>query len=154
MERHGEPLELNPLTEEGTVDLGTAAAGVAQLVRVYGLLPVVLGRDDLVTATQGSHLVWGELVNLCLLLDPETSRMGALSKAQRLIPEHRELLLGLPGIQPDRTSIIAFHEAAWCALLKLTADGPLAGASWPPVRTLEHLKAWLDRTLGLAVELP
>ncbi|GAB3763445.1 nucleotidyltransferase domain-containing protein [Microlunatus parietis] len=109
---YGEPIEITSSMED-TVDLEAAAAVITQLVRVYGLLPVVLGRDDLITATQGSHLVWGELVNLCLLVDPETSRMGALSKAQRILPEHRDLLLSLPAIAPDRESILAFHEAAF-----------------------------------------
>lgn len=151
---YGDHLELTPPPEGVGVDLGAAAAVVAQLVRVYGLAPVVLGRDDLITALQGCHLIWSELVNLCLLVDPETSRMGALSKARRLLPEHRELLLSLPAIGPDRAGIIAFHEAAWAALLIITGSGPLAAVDWPPQRTLQHLQSWLDETLGLAIGLP
>lgn len=150
---YGEPLEITP-PAAGTVDLEAAAEVISQLVRVYGLLPVVLGRDDLVTATQGSHLVWGELVNLCLLVDPETRRMGALSKAQRILPEHRDLLMSLPAIAPERASILAFHEAAWSALIAITRSGRLAEANWPPTRTLQHLRAWLDQTLGLTIGLP
>ncbi|MFC7621073.1 hypothetical protein [Microlunatus sp. GCM10028923] len=151
---YGEPLDLTPPPGDTAVDLDGAAAVITQFVRVYGLLPVVLGRDDLVTSVQGCHLIWGELVKLCLLIDPETGRMGALSKAQRILPEHRDLLLALPAIAPDRRTILAFHEAAWSALLAITASGPLAEADWPPERTLQQLRSWLQQTVGLTLALP
>ncbi|CAN5445474.1 hypothetical protein BH10ACT10_BH10ACT10_02160 [soil metagenome] len=122
---------------------------VREFLRVLGLLPVVLGRDELVVGASGSGLLRTMVVQLMLEDTAVEDRGGAL-RLRGLLPDDRmAAVAALPPIEATRESVIAVHLA--CAELFLPLARQLAartGVAWPD--DMERaLRAHLERQLGL-----
>jgi predicted nucleotidyltransferase len=135
--------------------LETSAAHVLGLteefLRVLGLLPVVLGRDELEVAASGAGLLRQMLVQLLVEEAGGHGRGGALRLRQVLAPDRLRLLRDLPSIAASRESAIAVHVACASAFLPLARDlARRMGATWP--RELEAAAAaHLHRELGIDI---
>jgi hypothetical protein len=115
---------------------------------VLGLLPVVLGRDELEAAASGSTLLRMLLVQLLLEEAPGGGHAGALRLRPVLAPERLRLLRDLPPIAATRESAIAVHAACARAFLPIARDvAGRTGATWPgelEAAALGHLRRELD----------
>lgn len=122
---------------------------VREFLRVLGLLPVVLGREEQVVGASGAALARTMVVQLMLEDTAVEDRGGAL-RLQGLLPEDRlTALAALPPIEATRESVIAVHLA--CAQLFLPLARELAartGVAWPDEME-QALRAHLKRQLGL-----
>jgi hypothetical protein len=123
MPQHGEPTA--PVPHRIT-------ALTTEFLRVLGLLPVVLGRNELVVAASGAGLMRGLLIQLMLEDVAVEDRGGALHLARLLPPQRLKLLADLPAIAATRASAVAVHVA--CAQLFLPLARELCtrtGAAFP-----------------------
>lgn len=140
--------------ENGTTDRQSAQRLVDEIVRFVGLLPTVLGRGDLIAGVSGCHLLWDRLVGLCLLSVDGVEKTGALSRNKLLRLEHRALLESMPAVHPARDSIIAFHEAAWYALVTILNGTAYHGVDLPSPHVLNALARWVGERAGLSLVTP
>ncbi|WP_166351024.1 nucleotidyltransferase domain-containing protein [Phytoactinopolyspora limicola] len=121
---------------------------VVEFLRVMGLLPVVLGRQDFVVGVSGASLLRGLLVQLSIEDVVAEDRGGALSLERTLQDEQLRGLADLPALAATRESVLAVHLA--CADLFLpTARNLMArlGAPWPaPLEDAlrKHLRATIQ----------
>lgn len=130
----GEPLQPNPAKVSGLV---------TEFLRVMGLLPVVLGREEYVVGVSGAGLLRGMIVQLFLEDVAVEDRGGALHLNTLLPPERLQALTELPVVEATRESVLQAHLA--CARLFLPQARELSeriGAAWP-----EELNTALNRRL-------
>jgi len=111
--------------EEQGSSRGTSTAQVEELMRIMGLLPVVLGRENILGGFTGCGLVAIELIRIAGTVSGPGLSSGALSASKGMSQAARDTLSRLPGIAIDRLAIINFHMAAWKALCRLMAAIPL-----------------------------
>jgi hypothetical protein len=122
-----------------------------EFLRVLGLLPVVLGRDELVAGALGAGLLQQLLVRLMLEDVEVPDRGGALHLAPLLPADRYAALAALPPLAATRDAVLGFHLA--CARLFLPLGRELAartGASWPAeleAAALDRLRRELGVTL-------
>lgn len=88
-----------------------------EFVRVMGLLPVVVGRDDVVTGMAGANLVRQLTLQLFTMIADGSQPGGALRAKRVLRPDDYATLAALPVAGPDMPSIIAAHQACWGVFL-------------------------------------
>ncbi|MGV8832026.1 MAG: aminoglycoside 6-adenylyltransferase [Devosia sp.] len=84
---------------------------INEFIRVLGLLPVAMGRQEYVTSVWGVGLLRNMLIDLLqqhvTLPDP-----GGVLHLSKLLPaEQMQMLAALPYPGPDRTALIAAHGA-------------------------------------------
>jgi hypothetical protein len=107
-------------------------ATTTEFLRVLGLLPVVIGREEYVVAASGAGLLRTLLIQL-MIEDTEAEDRGGALKLKGLLPPGRlEALASLPPIAATRESAIEAHLA--CARLFLPLARELSrrtGAPWP-----------------------
>lgn len=133
------------------VDWGRLPALTGDFLRVLGLLPVAVGREEFIVGLTPVMLLRGYLLDL-YLLDNGADRTGAKRLNERLTAEQRRALVALPPLAPTRESVVAGHLAL--ARLFLPRARRLAtehGVSHPDAferATLAHLR----RTLGVQLE--
>ncbi|HET7387564.1 MAG TPA: nucleotidyltransferase domain-containing protein [Nocardioidaceae bacterium] len=142
---------LFPEHSRGGLDCGVDTAVVREIVeeflRVLGLLPVVLGRGELVTAASGGGLLRQLTTTLLRYRAEEGSLSGALH-LRRVLPAHEiAALQALPPAYAERDAVIRAHLA--CAAIFLPAAHEMLGADFPT--DLEracwaHLRGHLDLT--------
>lgn len=138
----GEPLRPDPAKVSGLV---------TEFLRVLGLLPVVLGREEYVVGVSGAGLLRGLVVQLFLEDVAVEDRGGALHLNTLLPPERLRALAGLPAVEATRESVLQAHLA--CARLFLPAARELSariGVPWPE-EMHTALNRRLDRELHVAV---
>ena len=115
-----------------------------EFLRVLGLLPVVLGRDELVTAASGAGLLRQMLTTL-LRYRAEGDRLsGALHLSQVLPPGELAALTALPPVYAERGSVVRLHLA--CAGMFLPVARELLGEAYPfelEAACWAHLRAHL-----------
>lgn len=124
-------------------------ATIEEFIRILGLLPVVVAREEWVSATVGTeHL---RRLFTTLLLEDVTvpDRGGALHLSRLLPPADIALLASLPYPRPERVAVIDAHLATAAAFfLRARALAAREGVAWP-----EHFeavtRAHLARTLGI-----
>jgi hypothetical protein len=123
-----------------------------EFLRVLGLLPVVVGREEFVVGESGAGLLRSMLIDL-MLQDVAVEDLGGALHLNRLLPaERRQILTDLPPLEATGESVIARHVACAAAFLPLAKDlHRRCGLDWP--QELEdaarrHLKK------ALSVELP
>ncbi|CAM3265250.1 nucleotidyltransferase domain-containing protein [Stackebrandtia soli] len=144
--------DLDALLSDATHELGADAATVERLtiefMRVLGLLPVVVGRDDIATGVSGAALVRNLLIEL-MKQDAVVVDRGGMLSARRVLPDrHYEQLRALPPLHSDSGSVVAYNVT--CARLFFPLSRMLygqCGLAWPDgmhVALAEHLRATLD----------
>jgi len=115
-----------------------------EFLRVLGLLPVVLGRDELVTAATGAGLLRQMLTTL-LRYRAEGDRLsGALHLSRVLPPVELAALAALPPVYAERGSVVRLHLA--CAAMFLPVARELLGEAYPfalEAACWAHLRAHL-----------
>lgn len=125
---------------------------VCEFLRVLGLSPVCLGRQEWLVGQQGVELLRGMLVELMLEENgvPRSAR-GAKRLNGFLSAEQRAALEALPAPAAERAALLAAQ--AEIARLFLAHARPLAqrlGATWPEAfeaATREHLRREFDLTV-------
>ena len=81
-----------------------------EFIRVLGMLPVVINRDDPVTAAFGVQLLKNMLMKIMGIKDKTGPKRGALSFKKSITPEHYNLLLELPALSHEIVSLIKYHK--------------------------------------------
>jgi predicted nucleotidyltransferase len=113
-------------------DPGRVASISREFLRVLGLLPVVVGREEFVVGESGAGLLRSMLIDLMLEDVAVEDRGGALHLNQLLPPDRRQVLTDLPPLQATRESVIAGHVACAAAFLPLARDlHRRCGLEWP-----------------------
>ncbi len=123
-----------------------------EFLRVLGLLPVVIGREELVVGQSGVGLLRSMLIDL-MLEDVAVEDRGGVLHLNRLLPaDRRQILIDLPPLRATRESVIASHVACAAAFLSLARDlYARCDLDWP-----QELEDAARRHLSdaLSVELP
>ncbi|MGR3542217.1 MAG: nucleotidyltransferase domain-containing protein [Hasllibacter sp.] len=132
-------------------DPARAAHLIEEYLRVLGLMPVVMGRGELLTAVDGAHLMKAHLRDLMLEESPVADRGGALHLSKLLPPEDVAALAALPFPGPDRAALLASAQAHWAAFApRARALADRLGLDWPDA--LERAaRDVLARELGLTL---
>jgi len=142
LSQRGEPARPSPQRVRGLVN---------EFLRVLGLLPVVLGRNELAVGVSGAGVLRGHLISLLLEEAEVAERGGALHLNRLLAPERLALLENLPALACDRESIAQAHVAVSRAFFAVAR--PLAaklGAEWPDAFEAAT-RRYLQRELGAAL---
>ncbi|MFT3964677.1 MAG: nucleotidyltransferase domain-containing protein [Sphingobium sp.] len=131
-------------------DTPRVAALIDEFIRILGLLPVVIGREEYETAAWGLEL---QRLGLFNLLSEEVERAdkgGMLAWKRRFPPERLALLAAVPRVQAERQALIDAHLAA--AAIFLPHARHLAGKWHVPWPHAFEDAAWrhIERTLGIA----
>jgi hypothetical protein len=133
--RGADPVVVHEMTEE--------------FLRVLGLLPVVLGRGELVTAASGAGLLRQLLTTLLRYRREGDGLSGALHLSRVLPAEEVAALAALPPLFADRGSVVRLHLA--CAEMFLAVARELLGPSYPAElerACWEHLRAHVGPDAG------
>lgn len=103
-----------------------------EFLRVLGLLPVVIGREEFVVGVSGAGLLRSMLIDLMLEDVAVEDRGGALHLNRLLPPNRLRILTDLPPLESTRESVIAGHLACAAAFLPLARDlHQRCGLPWP-----------------------
>ncbi len=101
-------------------------------LRVLGLLPVVVGREEFAVGQSGAGLLRDMLIDV-MLEDVAIEDRGGALHLNRLLPADRQQILSdLPALQATRESVIAAHVACATVFLPLARDlHGRCGLDWP-----------------------
>ena len=120
---------------------------IEEHLRILGLIPVALGRGELVTAVQGAGFQRDSLVQLMQMAANVPADGGLLRLSRDLPAAEMEVLMALPAAQPDPGSLLATHRAISDAFLPRARKlAEQAGVTWPAAfedATRRHLVAEL-----------
>lgn len=123
---------------------------LTEFARVLGLLPVVLHRGDLLGAVSGAFVLREQLVALFRYDQEDKPARGALNQTSTVSEAGAEVLLRLPAVEAERSSVLRFHQACLSAFLEY---GPGVAdrhqVEWP-ARLVEALLNRLAREFGAA----
>lgn len=139
---HGEPPKTEVTAEQ--VDFV-----VTEFIRVLGLLPVVMHREDLVGAVSGSGLLREHLVTLLQYEHTGRTRTGALNETKSLSAAAKTAILGLPALCAEDSSILDYNLSCWEIF---TQFGPRISrrydTEWPS-QLIAAVRSRLARDLGV-----
>lgn len=148
-DRAGLSERLQPAGRPLPPDPGRVSGLTTEFLRVLGLLPVVLGRQEYVVAASGAGLLRQLLIQLMLEDVAVEDRGGALRLAGLLPPVRLRVLAGLPPIEATRASAVAVHLECARAFLPLARDlHDRCGLTWPADLD-DALRRHLRAELGL-----
>lgn len=122
-----------------------------EFLRVLGLLPVVIGRQECLIGVSGVELLRSMIIQLMLQDVPVEDRGGALHLNRLLPADRRQALTGLPAVSATREAVITGHLACAAVFLPLARDlHRRCRLAWP-----QELEDALRRHLSgtLAIEL-
>lgn len=108
-------------SSEDSLVLGNPRAIVEEMIRMMGLLPVLLGRDDPVTAMAGCGGLLAKLIELNRLLLGKVGG-GAMATRRDLPVRSYARLQQLPAVEPTARSVLDFHVALWTQLVQLVEE--------------------------------
>ena len=123
--------------------------GVEEFVRILGLLPLALGREEHLLGVLGVFHLRRHLIELMVEETAAPDRGGLLRLNRLLTEEQRATLAALPPPVPERRALTDAHLSYAAAYLPLArARAARIGADWP--ERFERA-TWdrLGRTLGL-----
>ena len=148
-----EPAPPLRIEEDAAFDPSPALAGwIEEFWRVLGLAPAVLGRGELAVAVDGAMLLRGLLVQLLCAEAGRAQQAGVKRLNERLPPDGRALLEGLPPLAADRASILAANAALAEAFLpRARALASRHDVPWPEAleaATRAHLRRALSLVFG------
>ncbi len=151
-DRAGLAAQLRPGGKPTPPSPATVDRLVTEFLRVLGLLPVVVGREDYVAAASGAGLLRDLLIDLMAEDVPAEERRGALRLSSQLDAGGYATLRSLPPVAATRESVIAGHVACAEAFLPLARDmSSHAGCRWPEAlerAARDHLRRRLGITLA------
>ncbi|MEL6127405.1 MAG: aminoglycoside 6-adenylyltransferase [Pseudomonadota bacterium] len=98
---------LDPSAWVNRPDAARVSRIIEEFVRVLGLMPVALGRDELFVCVTGSDLLRTSVKDLLIARDALVPPGGALHLTRVLPPEDIDLLNRLPFPRPDRAEVVA-----------------------------------------------
>lgn len=133
-------------------DPGRVEAITLEFLRVLGLLPVAIGREEFLVGESGAGLLRGMLIDLMLEDVAVEDRGGALHLNRLLPADRQQILTDLPPLDATRESVIAANVACATAFLPLArALHDRCALPWP-----QALETAARRHLSttLSVELP
>ncbi|MFS2041698.1 nucleotidyltransferase domain-containing protein [Agrobacterium tumefaciens] len=114
---------------------------ISEFIRVLGLLQVVIGRKEYLTAVGGVGMLRDHLMNLMLEEGNVADRGGALHLSKVLPNEDMDLLLSLPFPKPKRDYVIRGHfDIAQKFMPRAYALAAKLDLNWPD----EFVKATLQ----------
>ncbi len=132
------PEENEPATPE------RVAATAREFLRVLGLLPLVIGREEYVVGSSGAGLLRAMLVQTTW---EDVRGRGGTLRLRGVVPDERLAVLeALPPIVAERDAVIEAHIACARAFLPLARE--LAGDAWP-TRLEEACRSHLRTSLQI-----
>jgi predicted nucleotidyltransferase len=126
---------------------------VNEFIRVLGLLPVALGREEYVLAEDGIGLLRRMTIELMIEQNriAPLARGGALHLRRLLTPEQHDLLSALPPVSATRDSALTGHQALAKLFLPLARElAAQSGADWPTAFELVT-RRHVARSIGLEI---
>ena len=125
-----------------------------EFLRVLGLMPVVVGREEYHLALTGAEHLRRMTFDLFMDINgvPVAERGGALKRLPMHTPDQRAALAALPAAGPTRDSVIA-GNLAWARLFLPVARAYAAreGAAWPD-RLEAAARRRLETALGITAD--
>jgi predicted nucleotidyltransferase len=121
---------------------GKLAAIINEFIRVFGLAPVAMGREEYAVGVTGAGLLRSSLIQL-FLEENGIRDAGALHLKRLLTAEQMDILDRMPGVNASRQSIL--DASVDCARIFLPRAKELArkrNVAWPEsfeAATLRHL---------------
>lgn len=121
-----------------------------EFIRILGLLPLAMGREEYVNSVTGAFYLRNLLVDLLIEETATPYRGGALHLNRLITAEQKALLIALPPLLPTRDAMMAAYPAYAAAYLprarKMAAK---LGIEWP-----ERFEAatWVHLRRTLAIE--
>lgn len=126
-------------------DLDVVLEMTEEFLRVLGLLPVVLARDEMVTAVSGTGLL-RQLLTTLMRYRVEGDRLSGALHLSKVLPEDQlQALLALPVAHPDPGSVTEAHLA--CARMFLPVARQMLADRFP-VQLEEACFLHLEEHLG------
>ena len=122
---------------------------IEEFIRVLGLLPVVIGREEFEVGIAGAGLLRAHLTELLVETAGSPAKGGALHLSRILSPERRRTLRDLPTPLPTSDSLIEAHLATAQIFLPYARTvAAQLGLVWP---TNFEAATWqyLGRELGI-----
>lgn len=123
-----------------------------EFIRVFGLLPVAIGREDYVLAQTGAVLLRDMLIRAMLLANRARHHRGVLALKRAVSDDQYRALAELPPLAANKDAVIAAHRAIGAHFLPLAASLSVrTGVPWPTefaARTVAHV----ERAVGITVE--
>jgi len=131
------PMQQNPLASLSYV--------VDEFIRLLGMLPIVVGRDDIPIAMEGQMGCHSLLISLLMIENGmDRMAMGKRHVAKFLTDEQRDLLANIPPLAPTMESIIrgrvAYAQMFLPRARRLLAANHMAYPEAFEVATRQHLK--------------
>lgn len=84
---------------------------VSEFIRLLGLLPIVLGRKNYITATSGVHMMKDLFITLTTIEISPYRFHGKLSVEKYLLPDDKAILSPIAAVQPNEASLVAANRA-------------------------------------------
>lgn len=115
-----------------TPDAGAVSYLIHEFIRMLGLLPVGLGREEYVTMVLGVGMMRGHLEALLMQDVTHPDPGGMLHQSRLLTPEQMTLLKSLPYPGPDRQALIEANFAIAREFMpRARAMAQRLGIEWP-----------------------
>jgi Nucleotidyltransferase domain len=123
---------------------------IQEFIRIMGLLPLAIGRNEMVNAVTGLSYLRRILIDFFIADFGATDRGGALNLNRLITPDQNELLRSLPPLVPERAAVIEGYLAYAKAFLPTARKlAERHGIEWPAefeAATWVHL----EKTLGVS----
>lgn len=142
---------LAPTAPPTPLDPKRLAYQFEEFIRILGLLPLVMGREEYINGVTGLMHLRTLLIDLLIAEAGVPYRGGALTLNRRLTFEQRNLLTSLPPLIPTRDGVLEAHRGYASAYLhRARACAAAHDIAWPERfedATLTHIGS----TLGLRI---
>lgn len=125
---------------------------IEETMRILGLLPVGMGREEYAVAVTGVGLLRANLINLMIAETEPPLPPGAMGLRKVISPDDLAYLQAQPGVAANREAVIAASlEIAGQFLRRARVLATKVGATWPE-KLEAALRAHLRREMQ--IELP
>jgi len=142
---------LSPTAQPAQRDVKRLAYQFEEFIRILGLLPLVIGREEYINGVTGVMHLRTLLIDLLIAEANVPYRGGALTLNRRLTAEQRDLLSVLPPLIPTRDGVLEAHRGYASAYLhRAHAFAHAKDIPWPEAfedATLSHI----GQSLGLRI---
>lgn len=139
-------------SERAGPDRGRLRWQFEEFIRIVGLLPLAMGREEYLNSVTGAFYLRNLLVDLFVEETNAPNRGGALHLNRLITAEQKTLLASLPPLLPTRDAMIAAYVAyAAVYLPRARKMAARVGIDWP-----ERFEAatWAHLRKTLAIEPP